>query len=184
LKVSLISALLFAAIISVKKWNSLRTDTIAFLDLRKHKGIVFKTGDHAVIVSDLADSDKTYKYSVQPYLDSCQVTRSFIVAPDSDINLPYLRKKAGLVGFMNKTLFIYAKEQEQISMTRKLKVNYLYMDNNTGISFIDRNFDYDALIIGTNKPKLLITKLAREADSLHINYIVPGRNKSVLTISN
>ncbi len=63
LKLSLTFTLLLVISISYAKWDNLQSDSIVFLNLRNHSGIIFKTGEQAVVLSDLADSDKTYRYS-------------------------------------------------------------------------------------------------------------------------
>ena len=61
LKLSLCCLLIVVCFISFKRWDNLRSDSITFLNLKKHTGIIFRTGEKAVVLSDLTDSDKTYK---------------------------------------------------------------------------------------------------------------------------
>jgi len=74
LRLSLAAILLFTVSISVKRWNNLKVSGITVLNLRKHTGIVMRKGNNAAVITDLSDTDKVFKYSVQPFLDSCQVS--------------------------------------------------------------------------------------------------------------
>jgi competence protein ComEC len=103
LKLSLTFTLLSVISISYAKWYNLQSYSIVFLNLKKHSGIIFKTEDQAVVLSDLADSDKTYRYSIQPYLDSCGINTIYKVNQKSNLNLPFLIKKGNLVQFRNKS---------------------------------------------------------------------------------
>jgi competence protein ComEC len=92
LKLSLCIMLLLAASISFKRWENLRSDNITFLNLRKHTGIVFKKGSNAVVLSDLRDTDKIYRYSIQPYLDSCQAINVKLFVIDNTNSSPLINK--------------------------------------------------------------------------------------------
>jgi competence protein ComEC len=74
LQLSLAFALLFAISISAKRWNNFTSSRTTVFNIKRHNCTVIKRGIHAMIITDLADTDKAYKYSVQPYLDSCQVS--------------------------------------------------------------------------------------------------------------
>lgn len=185
LKLCLGCTLLLVISISLKRWNNLRSESIAFLNLKKHMGIVFRTGNRAVIVSDLTDSDKTYKYSIQPYLDSCQVSDAKICDENSNVQTSFLIKKTNLIHFGNKRLIMFDKEIQSATLPVKLKVDYLYITGNpdADIGFINKNYDYGLLIIDNNNPNLLINRFDAQAKAMHIKYRVLRRNKSVIITS-
>ncbi|MFI5161994.1 MAG: ComEC/Rec2 family competence protein [Sphingobacteriales bacterium] len=83
LKFCLAATLLLTVSISVKRWHNLRSDAVTILNLRKHYGIVVRKGNNATVITDLSDTDKVYKYSVQPFLDSCQVS-NIKIHPSND----------------------------------------------------------------------------------------------------
>jgi competence protein ComEC len=186
LKLSLGCMLVLVCIISFKRWDNLQSDSITFLNLRKHTGIIFRTGNNAVVVSDLSDTDKTYRYSVQPYLDSCQVSNIHKAATSTDIQLPFLLKKTNLIQFGNKKLLIFDKQLQSTILPVKLKLDYLYISGNplADIDFINKYYNYGLLIIDNDNSNTLITSLEKRAKVLHINYRVLQRNKSIVLSSN
>ncbi|MGZ3836903.1 MAG: ComEC/Rec2 family competence protein, partial [Mucilaginibacter sp.] len=74
LQLSLVFTLLFATSISIKRWKNLEADGTTVFNIKKHNCIVVRRGTYAAVVTDLSDTDKIFKYSVQPFLDSCQVS--------------------------------------------------------------------------------------------------------------
>jgi len=186
LKLSLSFFLLLAISISFKRWKHADSGDITFLNLRKHTGIIFKTGEKAVVVSDLSDTDKTYRYSIQPYLDSCQVSYANLIKPGSDIRLTFLLKGGNLIQFGDKKLLIFDKQLQNVVLSEKLKLDYLCISGNpkADINFINKNYSYRLLIIDNNNSNALITSLEAEASEMHINYKVLRRNKSVMLASN
>lgn len=185
LKLTLISMLILSVSISLRRWNNLSTNEITFLALRKHTGIVFKKGNTAVILTDLTDTDKVYRYSVQPYLDSCQVEARKILGPGSDTMTKYLVKKSSYIQFDGKTILIFNKQLQCSKPPENLGVDYLYLMDDPPTSLASlKAFHYKILVVDGGNSNTLITRLQNEAAALHLNYIVPGRNKSVTFVSN
>jgi competence protein ComEC len=178
--------LLLAISIGFKKWNHSRANNIAFLNLRKHTGIVFKNQNEAIVITDLNDTDKTYRYLIQPYLDSCQVSTVHKVLPDSGIRLPFLLKENNLIQFRDKRILIFDKQLQSTELQQKLKTDYLYISGNpaTNIDFINKYYDYRLMIIDNTNSNPLIASLQKQAISHHANYRILQRNKSVIIPSN
>lgn len=177
---------LLAVSISVKRYRAYNTNSIAFLNLRKNTGIVFKRGPEAVVLSNLTDTDKAFKYSIQPYLDSCKINRVMIYSLEKDIRLAYLHKTGNLVGFDDQTVQIIDQESALSHAPLKTKDNYLYINQNPKILLdsIDNFSEYHTIIISAaNSPKTT-KRIADEAAAKHINYVVLRRNKSYIITSN
>ncbi|MEO6851717.1 MAG: ComEC/Rec2 family competence protein, partial [Mucilaginibacter sp.] len=186
LKLSLCCMLLLATSLSIKRWKNLTRNEITFLNLRKHTGIVFKAGNKAIVVSDLADTDKTYRYSVQPYLDSCQVNSVKVLAPDSNFQSGFFIKQGPLMQIMDKRVLLFDKHLQNSTLAEKLKVDYTYISGNpkTDIGFLNKNYGDSFLIIDGTNYNPLITRLQESANQRHINYWMLRRNKSITVVSN
>ncbi|WP_183558157.1 ComEC/Rec2 family competence protein [Mucilaginibacter sp. SP1R1] len=186
LKLSLGCMLLLCISISLKRYQSANTQSVAFLNLRKNTGIVFKSGNNAFILSNLTNTDKNYSYSVQPYLDSSKVSMATLYNLKQNINTPYLKKQGNLIQFYDKTILIYDAEQPNIQLPKKLKTNYIYITGNphTNLQQIGRNYDYQTLVIDGSNNNKLINLLENEASALHINYSTLKRNISLIAPSN
>lgn len=109
LKVSLMLILILGISVSLKRINTFNADTISFLNLKKHQGLVFKTGDKAIILSDLKADDKNYLYAVQPYLDSLKIAGTTLYGLNQNVNTSFLKKNNNLIQFQNKKILIFDK---------------------------------------------------------------------------
>jgi competence protein ComEC len=164
LKLSLVCILLLGLNISLKKINDQQTNTLVFLNLRKHAGIVMKNGDSAVVISDLADTDKNYKYSVQPYLDSSGVT-----------NVKVYNFKQGMRS-------AFAAKDYDVMQFRNIKI--LICNGYTAINSIDKKHVKEKLVVDGSNSDHFISTLQKQANLFKIKCSVLKRNKSLLLVSN
>jgi competence protein ComEC len=186
LQLSMTCALLFCLSISIKRIQRSNAKEIAWLNLKKHTGIIFKNGDEAIVLTDLKATDKTFQYSIQPYLDSCKVNIVSVYGLNQDINTEWLRKKSGLVQFLHTTLFVFDKGFFSDDLSEKVKTNYIYITGNpdTGLKSINRSFDYHSLVIDGSNSDKKIKLWAKQLADEHINFTILKRNKSLISVSN
>jgi competence protein ComEC len=186
IKLSLGLLLILGTSISIKRIRALQNDNIAFLNLRKHQGLVFKHGDKAIILANLAPSDKNYQYSIQPYLDSSKVADTAVYNFKQNINSAFLKKKGNLIQFQNKKILLVDQSLQNQRLYRKIKVDYLYLTDNPNIAVyeLNKNYDYATLIIGAANQDKNIDEWEKQARYLHINYQTIKRNNSFIALSN
>jgi len=181
-KFGLICMLLLSINISYKKIEARHTNTIAFLNLRKHIGIVLRHGTQAVVLSDLSDTDKNYQYSVQPYLDSSGIDKVSVCNLQQDIRSAYVLKKGNLLQFGSQRILILNKQGDNILLNNKLNTDYLYITGNphTDINTINKNYTYRRLVIDGSNRDNLIRQFWQSAK----NCSVLKRNISLWVVSN
>ncbi|SHM17924.1 competence protein ComEC [Mucilaginibacter sp. OK098] len=186
IKFSLVCILLLSISISLKRINAANTNNIAWLNLNKHKAIVFKNGNAAVVLTDLNDTDKTYRYSIQPYLDSTQVSNTRLLTLNQNIKTPWMVKNNGLVQFLNARMFLLNSQPEGDNLSPKLKTDYIYITNNphASLTTVNNNFDYHLLIIDGSNSDAYLNRLKNEAENKKIKYKILKRNISLVTVSN
>ncbi|GAB3936377.1 ComEC/Rec2 family competence protein [Mucilaginibacter myungsuensis] len=149
LKVSLVCLFLLCISSSFRKIRSVRTDSISYLNLKKHSGIVFKQGTRAVVLTDLADTDKTFKYSIRLGLDSSRVEDVVILPFSKDTSTMFFKKQANWVRFVNKDMVIIDKYLWLPKRGVKSKADQLFVTGSPHIApgSIDANFSYGKLIV-------------------------------------
>jgi len=186
LRLSVACILLLSTSWAMKKISLSRSENIAWLNLNKHKAIVFTKGNEAVVISDLSESDKAFRYSIQPYLDSCQVSKASLVSLNQDIKTNWLIKKNNLIQFLNTRIFLLNGKMENNLVSRKLKTMYLYVTNNphNQLKDISNCFDYKTMVIDGSNQDNLIDELKELDEAKHLNYQVLKRNKSLISVSN
>ncbi len=182
---NLICLLALCVSISLKKQQAKTTNSVAFLNLRKNTGIVFKSGNTALVLTNLADTDKNYRYSIQPYLDSAQVEKTIIITPNKNISIGFLKKQGALIQFYNKRIVIFDKQLQNQPLPQKLKTDYIYITGNphTQLAEIGKYFDYQTLVIDASNSRQTIGKLQNEAINSGINYNILKRNISLIAVS-
>jgi len=178
----LICMLLLSINICYKKIEAQRSNTIAFLNMRKHTGIVLRHGTQAVVLSDLSDTDKNYQYSVQPYLDSSGIDKVSVCNLQQNIRSAYVLKKGNLLQFGNERILILNKQADNILLNNKLNTNYLYITGNphTDINTLNKNYTYQTLVIDGSNTDNLINNLQQKMQ----NCRVLKRNNSMVLVSN
>jgi len=186
LKISLAAMLLLCISISFKRINAYKSDQVTFLNLKKHQGLIFKSGDQAVVLSDIKADDKNYQYAIQPCLDSNKIAGTLLYNMTDDITTPFLVKKANLLQFKNKLILIFDNRLSNKLLPQKLKVDYVYVTGNphTVIDDINKSYDYQTLIIDGNNSDRLVKTLVEQAGARHINYQLLKRNNSLSILSN
>jgi len=186
IKVSLVAMLLLCISISFKKINSYKADSIIFLNLKKHQGLVFKSGNEAVVLSDIKAGDKNYQYAIQPCLDSTQIENIALVDMKTDTGNSFFVKRSNLIQFKNKRILIFDKQIQNKLPAQKLKVDYIFITGSPriGLNTINNNYDYKTLIIDAGNNDRVVKSLKEQAEIEHITYQILKRNNSYSVLSN
>jgi competence protein ComEC len=186
IKIGLFGCLLLSLSLSIKNIRQAGSKTIAWLNLEKHVGIVFKNDNSAIILTDLKETDKAYKYSIQPYLDSCGVSAVKIYGVNDDINSPWLRKKLGFIQFADTRTFIWNRKLDDHALPQRLKINFIYATGNPGLTVnaFENNFDCQTLIVDGSNADKRILDWQKQLSAKSINYWILKRNKSIISLSN
>ncbi|MGZ3872229.1 MAG: ComEC/Rec2 family competence protein [Mucilaginibacter sp.] len=186
LKISLLCTLLLSISFSVKRIRSMRDNEIAWLNISKHKAIVFKYGNEAMVLTDLENTNKAWRYSVQPYLDSSRINNLRVLGLNQNIRTDWFIKKEGLVQFCNtRVLFLYDHFSGN-GLAPKLRMDYIYLAENPRVNYnaISKSFDCQLLVIDGNNTDRYINNLKSDASRNKIAYKILKRNISLVTVSN
>ncbi len=186
MKLSLFATLILCFSLSFKKFSLQNEDTITWLNLKKHKGIIFKHGNEGIVISDILSSDKIYQFSIQPYLDSCKINNVRLVAMDQNFQIGWFIKKYNFIQFLNKRILIFDRPVKNNIDTAKLNTNYIYLTNNelNDINSLDNHFNFNSLIVDGSNSDKFISRIQNQASQQHINYTILKRNKSLASVSN
>jgi len=185
LRLSLCCLLLLSISFSYKKATSAKTHTITFLNMRSHTGIVMRNGNQAIVLSDLSDTNKNYRYSIQPYLDSCKLTDVTIYNPKQNINSNYALKRSNLIQFFDKRILLFDKSVSNCALNNKLMADYIYITGNpyTNFNNINKNYTYQQLLISAANSDRFINQI-QQIKWPAANFILLKRNKALIAVSN
>ncbi|PTR00972.1 competence protein ComEC [Mucilaginibacter yixingensis] len=185
LHLALICLLFFSASVSWRKIEMQQSSALTFLNLKKHTGVVFRQGNRGVVLTDLADTDKAFKYSVQPYLDSSGIRQVNVIGLDRDIAIAFLCKKKNLLRFLDKNILMVTPTLVGIDKGRTANVDYLFVAGSPhpDWQYLRRQFSYQQVIAASNNSERLLDTLAKGAAGTEIKINALKRNKSIIIVS-
>ncbi|MGV8880171.1 MAG: ComEC/Rec2 family competence protein [Sphingobacteriaceae bacterium] len=181
LKLSLFTLLLLSISISWKSHRALRTENLTFMSLRKNSGIAFRKGNAVIMLTDVLREDKTFAFTIQPFLDSSKITELSVVDFQTDHRQLNFLKMENLIQFKDKTILIFDQKVSKKRFVPRLKINYLYVTGNpkTEIKKLISNYEFDLLIVDGRNSDFLIQKLASTAAAAGIKCKILKRNTAL-----
>jgi competence protein ComEC len=178
--------LLLSISVSYKKISAGNTNNIAFLNLHKNIGIVMESGSKAIVISNLADTDKKYRYSIQPYLDSSKAEYISLYSVKQDIHSDIVFKHNGYVQFLNRNFMLINGKDAVPCPDKKLRANYIYLTGNPYkvLNSLDSNYISPTIVIDAGNSNTFIDSAKNVLNHWHQNYVVLKRNISLMSVSN
>ncbi|PJJ84942.1 ComEC/Rec2 family competence protein [Mucilaginibacter auburnensis] len=164
-----------------KKVDSSSTSGITFLNLKKNRGIVFKNGSNAVVLSDLKPDEKNYKYAIQPGLDSTKVVNVKTYSFAADFSLPLIRKKGNVIQFLDKNLLLL--DSSTLITDNKVNIDYAYVSQNADIKVVE-NYSSKLLIINADNSNRYTDTIVRYLLKNNRKFYSLKRNKALNLPSN
>ncbi|MES2276878.1 MAG: ComEC/Rec2 family competence protein [Bacteroidota bacterium] len=181
IKVALALVLVLSISLSLKRTDGIKSNTITFFNLKKHPAILFKQGTSAVLLTDLADTDKVYRYSIQPCLDSTRVNDLTIIPFNKDTVTSFLAKRGKLIRFLNKDVLIV----DQTSRNRfyqPITADYLFVTGSphTDMDNMSNSYQYQTLIADAGNTDRFLAALKAGWNKNDRKMYVLKRNKSFI----
>ncbi|QKJ30854.1 ComEC family competence protein [Mucilaginibacter mali] len=186
LKAIFAGALILSVSLGFKRINGTRTNSITFFSLKKQPAILFKQGSRAVLLTDLSDTDKTYRYSIQPCLDSNRVKQLSIVGFKKDTATAFFRKQGQLVRFLDWDILVIGRASQLKPRYAPVKINYLFVTGDPKVpgAVIDTAFTFNTLILAAdNSDRFLAAFKPTVKNNVEKMYVLK-RNKSLILLSN
>ncbi len=156
--------------LSFKELKYIQQRQVTFFSLRKNSAVALIKGRTAVLLTDLNPADRTYQFSVKPYLDSCQI--NYI-----EYLNPYLAHDEKLINFEGHSLKIVTHQNESFSAT---KVNWLLLSGDKMYSIsksIRKNVDL--LFIDGRNRDFVIKRIQQQMNDKGLKTHVLKREKAV-----
>lgn len=174
LKWTLACMLILSVSLSFKRIDGMQTNSITYFSLKKQPAILFKQGERAILLTDLADTDKAYRYSIQPCLDSSRIMQLNILPFKKDTATSFLRKQGHLLRFLDTDILVLDKAA-QIDTSAQIKANQLFVTGNPKMAQITiaKHFSYNKLILAAdNNDKYLAAIKAATANNDRKMYVL------------
>jgi competence protein ComEC len=184
--VTLLCVLVLSVSFSAKRVAGMQSQSITFFNLKKHSSILFKQGDRGVLLSDLTDTDKAYKYTIQPFLDSNRIAQLTLLPFKKDTANSFFIKKGNLVRFIDRDVLIYNKAALHQYITPKLYADYLFITDNphTNIKSVDACYSYKNIILDAANTDKVIATFKEGLENADKKLYTLKRNKALIIQSN
>jgi competence protein ComEC len=153
---------LFVLVISIsyKKIKTINQKQVTFFSLRKNTAVAFIKGNNAVLITDLSIDENTFKFSVKPYLDSCQID-------EIQLYNPHLTKNEKIIKFEGKTLKII-NQKSNFSQTNNQNWLLLSGDYKYNLAQIIKTNKFNHLFIDSKNRDFIIKDLQEQSAQLNI----------------
>ena len=186
LQIALICLLLLSISISYKRLTAASANNITFLNVRNHTGIIMRKGNSVIILSDLSDTDRNYRYSIQPYLDSCKIENIRLYQPNQSFASAFAVKQYNYIQFLDKSILLFDKYISNAATQQQLTSDFICLSGNPypALNSIGKNFNCSRLVINANNSDHFVNEAEMKAKAINLNFTILKRNKSFVAVSN
>ncbi len=169
-----------------KAYTATITDSITFFNLRKHSGILFKSGRKSVLLTDLNPTDKPFAYSLQPCLDSNRITENSVVNFNQNTQTAFFAKRDHYLQFIGRRLLIVDQYFYNRPLQHPVTIDYLFITGSpaTDLNLLSKNYVYHAVVLDANNSNQAIERFTAQAARQQVHLICLKRNKSFTVTSN
>ncbi|RVU01049.1 ComEC family competence protein [Mucilaginibacter limnophilus] len=168
----------FIVLVGIKNYTLSHSSEMVFASIRNGNCIVFRNGKQAVVLTDLSADDKAFKYSVQPYLDSCDVNRLTLIGMDKDVSNTFFTKHGDSIKFINQSIYLINKDTGRYPDADI----YYFMANHKNV--LNNTLKATTFITGNTVSNSFSEKLVVKAKTQNINCKILRRNKAFVLASN
>lgn len=165
--------------ISYESLKNRNNNQVIFYSLRKNSAIAYLKGRKAIVLTDLAATDKTVPFSIEPYLNSSEVNEK--IYSDFKTDLKNISRK-NFIKLGQYRILHLDKSFNKKRFTYTIMVNAVLISDNPDVKIAELNkfINYSDLIIdGTNK-NYKIDQWKKEAEKLHIKYHILKKNPAYI----
>lgn len=109
-----------------------QTKFIAY-SLRKNSAYAFIKGSTAVLLTDLNDQEKTYKYYVYPSLDAMQIKKIVFINWSHPYNNNFIKKENYQISFAGRSFLLMDKKLAGYNIKNQQKFDFVLLSDNPKI---------------------------------------------------
>jgi len=157
-----------------RKYESLKQRNIIVYDVEKMFAMQFTDGKKALLVADsaLIANEDLQKYHIRNNLWSCGIRDLKKIYVDTDFSGLKLLKKSNLIQFYDKKVFIIDKKTELFNSVDKIKVDYLIVSHNAGITIEDilASVNFGKVIFDSSNSPWKVKKWREECEEVGIGF--------------
>lgn len=176
---SLVFILVLCCSISYKSLQNYNNNQIIFYSLRKNAAIAYLRARQAIVLSDFSAAEKTFSFSIDPYLAATGINKKIYTHINSDmINI----SRSNFIKLGRYRILRWDKKFNKKLFSYPLIVDALVINGNPNLKIKDVNkyLKYSILLIDGTNNDFKINKWKLEAEELRIKYYILKKNPAYI----
>ncbi len=180
--ISLISYIIYSALIVYKDWTAIHQKKIILFTLRKNYAAAFITGRDAVLVTDLTEVDKNYLFFVAPALEQSQIKKVDFINLKMDTILRHFIKKDNQIVFNDYNILLINEQMnyKKLAVIGKFKSIWLTGNHKFKLENLPNGLEYEDIIIDATNKDYKIATFKTFADNNKVRAHVLKKNPAYL----
>jgi competence protein ComEC len=182
LYLSLASLLFFQGVLSYDKMQASRQHKVMFFSLKKNFATAFLNADTAYLLTDLTQTDKTFVFSIKPFLDQHRIATTRLVRYDEQINTAVLYMDSSQIRFHHLKILKYDPLLQKKTVLERPRFDILWFHNSPQFKMEAqiKAIDFQVIVAdATNNPSAL-KYYKNSTDIFHLDYHLLKKNPSYL----
>ena len=174
--------IIYQSLAAYYKISASKQSKILFYSLRKNYAVAFIDSRHAVLITDLTQSDNNYQFFVKPALDQMQIEHIDMVKLERDTLLKAYQKRENQIIFHQYKILLIDQSlnYKNIEGQPKFDVVWLHQNPKKKISDLRNEVIFSTLVIDATNKDYIIKKYEDEAKKVDISYQTLKKNKAYL----
>lgn len=154
--------------------------TLIFYSLRKNTAIAHLSASKAVVVTDLADTDKTFQFSIKPSLGKAKTEKSYPL--NRDFQEAHTAAKGPFLQCGEHVIFRWTPNLNTLHWTKKVKVNTVLISQNPKLKLhkLKSMLQFDCLLIDASNSDYNIHRWVEEAQKLNLRFLVLKKSPALV----
>lgn len=155
---------------------------ILCFSLRKNYAVAFIEGNKAVLISDLVQTDRSFKFFVQPGLDQLQISQVNLLKWHQDTTMNHLSKKEQQMVFGQfKVLLLDSSfDFKKIEQLPHFDLVWIHKGFKKNLIELRQEVLFDRIIIDSSVKDYQLKRYAAEANKIGLNFHILKKNNSYL----
>ena len=180
--ISLTCLLIFQGILSYDKMKASRQHKVIFYSLKKNFATAFLDADTAYLLTDLKQTDKSYIFSIKPFLDLHRIAVTKVFHYDEHINTAVLNMDSNQIRFYNLTILKNDPLLQKKAVLERPRFDILWIHNSPHVKMEDqiKAINFRIIVADATNNSSALKYYKNSTDIFHLNYHLLKKNPSYL----
>ncbi len=182
LMLSLLGLLAFQLLTVVHQFTTGQQKKILFFSLKKNYAVAFINARTAILLTNLTESDKNYRFHIEPALSQIRIKTVVFIKWEADTTLAHFKKKDHQLHFYQYKILLYDPyfNARRIAGHRVFDMVWFHQNPEIAPSTLYKNIIFHSLIIDASNRDYNIDKYRKDANKIRLQPYILKKNKAYL----